>query len=267
MEGSHFQLVPATSLRCFIYNLCFHCLICVSGLDSKLFPLQWAGGKFVTRRHWRDVEEGGSSFPDSDISVQLSLFAIATLWHDTDIKNGAKPPITLWWQADKWKTIMKLGYYLAITKNEVLIGCNMDDPWKYCAKWKKPVIKAHSHMVLCVWTIQNRPTCRHRHRWGFDGDWVCWCVMGKMKWSVSCSVVFNFLWSLWTVARQAALSMGFPRQEYWNGLLFPTTGGLPYPGVKSWSATLQADSLSYHLSHQGSPKQLLNVYGVSSWGD
>ena len=134
MEGSHFQLVPANSLPCFIYNLCFHCLICVRGLDSKLFRLQWAGGKFVTRRHWRDVEEGGSSFPDSDISVQFSLFAIATLWHDTDIKNGAKPPITLWWQADKWKTIMKLGYYLAITKNEVLIGCNIDDPWKYCER-------------------------------------------------------------------------------------------------------------------------------------
>lgn len=50
----------------------------------------------MTRRHWRDVEEEGSSFPDSDISVQLSLFALATLWHETDIKNGAKPSINLW---------------------------------------------------------------------------------------------------------------------------------------------------------------------------
>ena len=25
----------------------------------------------------------------------------------------------------------------------------------------------------------------------------------------------------WTVARQASLSMGFPRQEYWSGLPFP----------------------------------------------
>ena len=29
----------------------------------------------------------------------------------------------------------------------------------------------------------------------------------------------------WTVARQAPLSMGFPRQEYWSGLPFPTPGG------------------------------------------
>ena len=30
----------------------------------------------------------------------------------------------------------------------------------------------------------------------------------------------------WTVARQAPLSMGFPRQEYWSGLPFPSPGGI-----------------------------------------
>ena len=33
--------------------------------------------------------------------------------------------------------------------------------------------------------------------------------------------------TLWTVARQAPLSMGFPRQEYWSGLPFPPPGDLP----------------------------------------
>ena len=33
----------------------------------------------------------------------------------------------------------------------------------------------------------------------------------------------------WTVARQAALSMGFPRQEYCSGLSFPSPGDLPDP--------------------------------------
>ena len=28
----------------------------------------------------------------------------------------------------------------------------------------------------------------------------------------------------WTVARQAPLSMGFSRQEYWSGLPFPSPG-------------------------------------------
>ena len=35
-----------------------------------------------------------------------------------------------------------------------------------------------------------------------------------------------------TVACQSPLSMEFSRQEYWSGLLFPTLGGLPNPGIK-----------------------------------
>ena len=41
--------------------------------------------------------------------------------------------------------------------------------------------------------------------------------------------------TLWTVAGQAPLSMGFPRQEYWRGLPFPSPGDLPNPGIKPTS--------------------------------
>ena len=41
--------------------------------------------------------------------------------------------------------------------------------------------------------------------------------------------------TLWTVACQAPLSMGFPRQEYWSGLPFPSPGDLPDPGIKPTS--------------------------------
>ena len=37
----------------------------------------------------------------------------------------------------------------------------------------------------------------------------------------------------WTVARQAPLSIGFLRQEYWNGLPFPSSEDLPDPGIES----------------------------------
>ena len=47
----------------------------------------------------------------------------------------------------------------------------------------------------------------------------------------------------WTVAYLAPLSMGFPGQEYWGGLPFPSPGDLPDPGIKSRSSALQADSL------------------------
>ena len=38
--------------------------------------------------------------------------------------------------------------------------------------------------------------------------------------------------TLWTVARQASLSMGFSRQEYWSGLPCPPSGDLPHPGIE-----------------------------------
>ena len=75
----------------------------------------------------------------------------------------------------------------------------------------------------------------------------------------------------WTVARQAPLSTGFSRQEYWGGLRFPPPGDLPHPGIEpgslpspalaggfftmttTWEAQIY---LHYHVSpHQeGSPE-------------
>ena len=39
----------------------------------------------------------------------------------------------------------------------------------------------------------------------------------------------------WTIAHQDPLSMGFPREECWSGLLFPSPGDLPDPGIHSTS--------------------------------
>ena len=47
----------------------------------------------------------------------------------------------------------------------------------------------------------------------------------------------------WTVARQAPLSMGFYRQEYWSGFLCPSPGDLPNPGIEPRPPALQANSL------------------------
>ena len=48
----------------------------------------------------------------------------------------------------------------------------------------------------------------------------------------------------WTIARQAPPSMGFSRQEYWNGLPFPSPGDLSDPGIEPRSPALQADALT-----------------------
>ena len=51
----------------------------------------------------------------------------------------------------------------------------------------------------------------------------------------------------WTVTHQAPLSMGLSRQEYWNGLPFPSPEDLPNPGIEPKSTALQADSLPTEL--------------------
>ena len=60
----------------------------------------------------------------------------------------------------------------------------------------------------------------------------------------------------WTITHQAPLSMGFPRQEYWSGLPFPSPGDLPDPGIEPASP---ADSSL--LIHLGSPR--LAVHSLS----
>ena len=50
--------------------------------------------------------------------------------------------------------------------------------------------------------------------------------------SLSCVQLFV---TPWTVAHQAPLSMGFPRQEYWSGMPFSPPRGLLEPGIKPMS--------------------------------
>ena len=52
-----------------------------------------------------------------------------------------------------------------------------------------------------------------------------------------------------TVVRQAPPSMGFPRQEYWSRLPFPTLGDLPDPGIQPGLPHCRQNL--YYLSHQG----------------
>ena len=47
-----------------------------------------------------------------------------------------------------------------------------------------------------------------------------------------------------TVALQAPLSMGFPRQEGWSGLPFPSPGDLPDPGIEPMSPALAGGFLT-----------------------
>ena len=61
----------------------------------------------------------------------------------------------------------------------------------------------------------------------------------------------------WTVAHQAALSMGFSRQESWSELPCPPAGDLPNPGIKLACLLSPALVQVYHQRRVGSPCAVL----------
>ena len=66
-----------------------------------------------------------------------------------------------------------------------------------------------------------------------------WCVHACM---FSCFSHVRLFVTLWTIAPQAPLPMGFSRQEYWTGLPCPPPGDLSDPGIKS--ASLMSPALA-----------------------
>ena len=67
--------------------------------------------------------------------------------------------------------------------------------------------------------------------------------------SCCCSAVSDSFVTLWTVAHQSPLSLGFPRQESWSGLPFPSPGDLPHP---DWTCVPCFGRCVLYL-HKGSP--------------
>ena len=61
----------------------------------------------------------------------------------------------------------------------------------------------------------------------------------KVLVSLSCPTLYDTMYC----SRQAPLSVGFSRQEYWSGLPIPFPGDLSDPGIKLGSPALQTDSL------------------------
>ena len=65
----------------------------------------------------------------------------------------------------------------------------------------------------------------------------------------------------WTVACQAPLSIGFPRQKYWSGLPFPNPGDLPDPGIEPVSPALAGRFFTTELCG----KPYISLQGQKSW--
>ena len=72
----------------------------------------------------------------------------------------------------------------------------------------------------------------------------------------------------WTLALQGPLSMGCPREDSWSGLLFPSPGDLPHPGIQPTSPDL-AGGIFFSPRSRGNPKECdgeeLRVWKQRDW--
>ena len=64
----------------------------------------------------------------------------------------------------------------------------------------------------------------------------------------------------WTRAHQAPLSKGFPRQEYWSGLPFPSPGDLPNPGIEPTFPALAGEFFT--TEPPGKPHFIISVHEI-----
>ena len=71
----------------------------------------------------------------------------------------------------------------------------------------------------------------------------------------------------WTVACQAPLSMGFPRQEYWSELPFPPPGYLPDSQIEPVAPALQVNSLLSEPPGKLVPQVNDNISPTASYPD
>ena len=88
--------------------------------------------------------------------------------------------------------------------------------------------------------------------WNWIVDCIYVCMHACM---LNCFSRVQLCVTLWAAARQAPLSMGFSRQDYWSGLPCPPPGDLPDPGIEhaSLNAYLHWQAGSSLLGPPGKP--------------
>ena len=107
--------------------------------------------------------------------------------------------------------------------------CSPGDIWQSCLQTFL-VITTRNEGVGCSWCLVGRYQNYLFSTAALTSSYKLICLVIK-----SCSIFFV---TPQTVACQALLSMGFPRQEYWSELPFPTLGDLLNPEIELTSPAL-----------------------------
>ena len=101
-----------------------------------------------------------------------------------------------------------------------------------------PPDKQFKEMIKKMLNESRRRIYEHNKMFNKEAENIEDCFLGSQ---IACYV--QLFATPWTAALQAPLSIGYSRQEYWDGLPFPSPRDLPDPGIESRSPALQMDSL------------------------
>ena len=124
-----------------------------------------------------------------------------------------------------------------------------------------------SHFSVLAWRIpwteepgglRSLESQRVRHNWATNTHkilYVCVCTCTCVQRHFSHAQLFV---TLWTIAHQAPLSMGFSRQEYWSGLPCSPPGNLPDPGIRP--ASLMSSALAVGFWPLAPPGKYVYIY-------
>ena len=168
---------------------------------------------------------------DDPATPSCSLWGIAL--------RSSPPPLLSW-----WALVHLSDTRCRITPSETFLWSSRDiHRLQATARWSLWFLGQHTHLChlprafYCpsfLWSPLAHfrmfcPACC----WG-----RCFIQCPRRKVKVKSLSRVRLFGTLWTIAYQAPLSMGFPRQEYWSGLPFPSPGDLPNLGVEAKSPTL-----------------------------
>ena len=100
----------------------------------------------------------------------------------------------------------------------------------WCVSCREKERVSRKHLPNLDHGAQLCEQAEHTEHFQWVNNLIC-----KLLLLFSCLVMSDSFATPQTVVCLAPLSMGFPRQEYWSGLQFPSPGDLPDPGIKSES--------------------------------
>ena len=132
-----------------------------------------------------------------------------------------------------------------------LCPCISPEDYKFSKSYLAKVYASWFKWGSAKSTWSSQPFSQSKQHYGYPATKMlpfscCACVLSH----------FSHVWlfaTLWTVAHQAALSMGFSRQEYYSRLPCPPPGDLPHPGIEPTSLTSPALAGWFWGHHLGSP--------------